>query len=66
MDLTKLRRKLKSLKSLTGKERTKVLAIVGIAGTTETGNIDPLDQSGTGRGGSYYHVDACWGLGLSR
>jgi glutamate decarboxylase len=45
MDLTRLRRKLKSLKILTGKERTKILAIVGIAGTTETGNIDPLMKS---------------------
>jgi len=63
MDLTRLRRKLKALKRLTGKERTKVLAVVGIAGTTETGNIDPLDQIGelAEEAGSYYHVDACWG-----
>ena len=63
MDLGKLSRKLNSLKTLKGKERTKVLAIVGVAGTTETGNLDPLYEIGqlAEEAGSYYHVDACWG-----
>ncbi len=63
MDPGKLRRKLRSLQRLTGRQRTKVLAIVGIAGTTETGNIDPLGQIGqlAEETGTYYHVDACWG-----
>jgi glutamate decarboxylase len=63
MDLGKLRRKLKSITKPEGNGRIKVLAIVGIAGTTETGNIDPLDGIGelAEETGCYYHVDACWG-----
>ncbi len=44
-------------------EKTRVVAIIGIAGTTETGNVDNLvelreiaDQYGT-----HLHVDAAWG-----
>jgi len=47
-------------------EKTKIVAIIGIAGTTETGNIDDLvelrriaDENGT-----YFHVDAAWGGAL--
>jgi len=46
-----------------GGPRTRIIAIVGIAGTTETGNIDNLkeirriaDDCKT-----YFHVDAAWG-----
>jgi glutamate decarboxylase len=41
----------------------KVMAIVGIAGTTETGHIDPLDRLAdiAEANGAYYHVDAAWG-----
>ncbi|MDN4501886.1 putative pyridoxal-dependent aspartate 1-decarboxylase [Alteromonadaceae bacterium BrNp21-10] len=41
----------------------KVLAIVGIAGTTETGHIDPLDELAdvASQLGCHFHVDAAWG-----
>ena len=40
-----------------------VLAIVGIAGTTETGNVDPLDELAdvAAECGAHFHVDAAWG-----
>lgn len=41
----------------------KVLAIVGVAGTTETGNIDPLDDMAdiAEQYQCHFHVDAAWG-----
>ena len=41
----------------------KVLAIVGIGGTTETGHVDPLDElADVARElGCWFHVDAAWG-----
>jgi glutamate decarboxylase len=44
---------------------TKFVALVGIAGTTETGNIDDLDAlSEIARDlGAHFHVDAAWGGG---
>lgn len=41
----------------------KILAIVGVAGTTETGNVDPLDQIAdlTAQIGCHFHVDGAWG-----
>lgn len=41
----------------------KVLAIVGVAGTTETGNIDPLDELAdlAAELNCHFHVDAAWG-----
>lgn len=41
----------------------KLLAIVGIAGTTETGHVDPLDELAdvAQELGCHYHVDAAWG-----
>lgn len=41
----------------------KVLAVVGIAGTTETGNVDPLAQLAEvcSELGCHFHVDAAWG-----
>jgi len=40
-----------------------IMAIVGIAGTTETGHVDPLEEMETlsRKAGSYFHVDAAWG-----
>jgi putative pyridoxal-dependent aspartate 1-decarboxylase len=40
-----------------------VLAIIGIAGATESGQIDPLDDIGTiaREYGIHFHVDAAWG-----
>ncbi len=47
----------------TARFKTRILAIVGIAGTTETGNIDDLDAlSRCARNcGAHFHVDAAWG-----
>lgn len=41
----------------------RVLALVGIAGTTETGHIDPLNDLAdfAAEIGCYFHVDAAWG-----
>ena len=43
--------------------RTKIIAIVGIAGATETGTVDPLRQIGEicAENGIHFHVDAAWG-----
>lgn len=43
--------------------KTKILAVVGIAGTTETGNIDPLVEIAgvCEREGIHFHADAAWG-----
>jgi glutamate decarboxylase len=47
-------------------EKTRIIALIGIAGTTETGNIDDLlelrriaDENRT-----FFHVDAAWGGAL--
>jgi glutamate decarboxylase len=44
-------------------QNIKVLAIVGVAGTTETGNIDPLQQMAViaQQYQCHFHVDAAWG-----
>lgn len=41
----------------------KILAIVGIAGTTETGHVDPLEELAdvADQLGCHFHVDAAWG-----
>jgi len=41
----------------------RVLSIVGVAGTTETGNIDPLRQMAdiAQQYQTHFHVDAAWG-----
>jgi glutamate/tyrosine decarboxylase-like PLP-dependent enzyme len=63
IDLKKLRRRIKALQDSKGKERTKIIAIVGIAGSTETGNIDNLEALAeiSRESGAHFHVDACWG-----
>jgi glutamate decarboxylase len=64
IDLGKLRQTIRRLQSPSvGNGKTKIIAVVGIAGTTETGNVDPLDRLGDiARDiGAYFHVDACWG-----
>ncbi|HEY0019543.1 MAG TPA: aminotransferase class V-fold PLP-dependent enzyme [Longimicrobium sp.] len=40
-----------------------VLAVVGVAGTTEAGSVDPLDELAdvAAGAGAHYHVDAAWG-----
>lgn len=41
----------------------KLLALVGVAGTTETGHVDPLDELAdvAKELGCWFHVDAAWG-----
>ncbi|XKG30691.1 putative pyridoxal-dependent aspartate 1-decarboxylase [Idiomarina seosinensis] len=45
------------------REGGKVLAIVGVAGTTETGHVDPLAEMAAiaSQHGIHFHVDAAWG-----
>ncbi|WP_437942807.1 aminotransferase class V-fold PLP-dependent enzyme [Sorangium sp. So ce341] len=40
-----------------------VLAVVGVAGATDTGSIDPLDELAAlaSEAGVHFHVDAAWG-----
>lgn len=59
IDLEKLQAKCEELES----NNIKVLSIVGVAGTTETGNIDPLDEIGkiAQQFNTHFHVDAAWG-----
>jgi len=63
MDVRRLSQRIASLKKEKGKDRTKILAVVGIAGTTETGAVDNLQKVGeiVREAGAYFHVDACWG-----
>ncbi len=59
IDLKDLRRQMVRLK----REAIRPLAIVGIAGTTETGNVDPLEALAelAAEEGCHFHVDAAWG-----
>ncbi len=45
------------------RENVMILAIVGVAGATETGTVDPLDQieAIARRHRIHFHVDAAWG-----
>ncbi|MGF1737748.1 pyridoxal-dependent aspartate 1-decarboxylase PanP [Photobacterium satsumensis] len=54
-----MRAKLDELKQ----QNIKPFAIVGVAGTTETGNIDPLEDLAdlAQEYGCHFHVDAAWG-----
>jgi putative pyridoxal-dependent aspartate 1-decarboxylase len=56
--------KIRKEDKLVGKP-TKFVAIIGIAGTTETGNIDDLDSLAeiAQQLGAHFHVDAAWGGG---
>lgn len=59
IDMKCLRQQCARLRS----EGIRPLSLVGIAGTTETGNIDPLDDLAdlAQELGCHYHVDAAWG-----
>ena len=61
IDLGSLNQTIEKIKG--GKDKTVILAIVGIAGTTETGSVDPLaDLAGICAANNiYFHVDAAWG-----
>jgi len=60
VDLDKLKNKIAELNS---NKRTKIAALVGIAGATETGIIDPLPELATicQENNIHFHVDAAWG-----
>ncbi|MGK5093493.1 pyridoxal-dependent decarboxylase [Deltaproteobacteria bacterium TL4] len=57
-----LEKKIEELK----RNNVAILAIIGIAGTTETGNIDPLEKMAiiAQREKIWFHVDAAWGGAL--
>jgi len=59
MDLDCLKKIIREIKH----DGTRVIAVVGIAGTTETGTIDPLPQIGAicAENRIHFHVDAAWG-----
>ncbi|MFO7666881.1 MAG: putative pyridoxal-dependent aspartate 1-decarboxylase [Desulfobacterales bacterium] len=61
VDIKSLKEKINEIKR--SPIRTKIIAIVGIAGTTETGTVDPLRQIGKicAENGIHYHIDAAWG-----
>lgn len=59
VDTVSLAEKMAELKA----NNIRVLAIVGVAGTTETGNVDPLNQLAdlAQQYQCHFHVDAAWG-----
>ena len=61
IDLIALEKTIQTLKK--SPKKTAILAVVGIAGTTETGSVDPLlklsDICAENR--IHFHVDAAWG-----
>ncbi|MFC1820119.1 pyridoxal-dependent decarboxylase, partial [Thermodesulfobacteriota bacterium] len=63
IDTRKLRRRINGLRESRDNEKSKIMAIIGIAGTTETGNIDDLEALSeiSREVGAHFHVDACWG-----
>ncbi len=63
IDLRKLERRIKMLKKGHDNEKSKIIAIIGIAGTTETGNVDNLEALSeiSRETGAFFHVDASWG-----
>lgn len=60
VDLNALRA---SLEEFSREPETVVLAVIGIAGTTETGSVDPLAEMAElcREHGVHFHVDAAWG-----
>jgi putative pyridoxal-dependent aspartate 1-decarboxylase len=60
MDVRRLAQKVRSLRKEKG---SKIVAIAGIAGTTETGSVDPLEEMAdvAHEARTHFHVDACWG-----
>ena len=61
IDLTELKNTIKELTK--SPKKTVILAVVGIAGTTETGSVDPLLKLGEicAENSIHFHVDAAWG-----
>ena len=63
IDIKKLRKKIEELQKKNRRGRTKIVSIIGIAGTTETGSVDNLYEMANiaHEAGTHFHVDACWG-----
>lgn len=61
LDTRALRHKIRELEE--GPKKTAIIAVVGIAGATETGTVDPLDEMADicAEHGIHFHVDAAWG-----
>jgi glutamate decarboxylase len=61
IDLLALEKTIRKLKK--SQKKTAILTLVGIAGTTETGSVDPLLNLGDicGENSIHFHVDAAWG-----
>jgi glutamate decarboxylase len=61
IDLIALEKTIHTLKK--SQKKTAILAVVGIAGTTETGSVDPLLKLGEicAKNRIHFHVDAAWG-----
>lgn len=62
MDLDALERTI----DLCARRRQRIVALVGVAGTTDCGSIDPLSGLAriAQREGIHFHVDAAWGSSL--
>ncbi len=60
IDISRLQKMIREIKQ---KNRIKIIALVGIAGATETGTIDPLRKLGeiSAENNIHFHVDAAWG-----
>lgn len=65
IDINRLKARIRAIKrnDEAKSTKTKIMAIVGIAGTTETGNVDNLKKLGdiALQEGAFFHVDAAWG-----
>lgn len=61
IDIDHLLETIKDIKN--NHKKTKILAVVGIAGSTETGTVDPLEKLGKicAENRIHFHVDAAWG-----
>ncbi|MBW2100012.1 MAG: aminotransferase class V-fold PLP-dependent enzyme, partial [Deltaproteobacteria bacterium] len=61
IDIDHLLETIKNIKN--NHKKTKILSVVGIAGTTETGTVDPLKKLGKicAENRIHFHVDAAWG-----
>lgn len=59
IDIPKLKAKCAELKA----DNVGIMSIIGIAGATETGQVDPLDKMAAiaQEYGTHFHVDAAWG-----
>ena len=60
IDITSLQKMIREIKQ---KNSIKIIALVGIAGATETGTVDPLRKLGEicSENDIHFHVDAAWG-----